>query len=150
MKFNNGNQRTILHVEDNPGDVCLIGEALRESGRNYEVVVVSDGAKALDYLFRRGEHAGAPPPDLILLDLNLPKKNGCEVLAEIKKDNALKRIPVVVFTSSAAPLDVGEAYRLHANCYITKPVDLEEIFRVVRMVEAFWLEAAKLPLARRD
>ncbi|HYY24855.1 MAG TPA: response regulator [Candidatus Udaeobacter sp.] len=150
MSMLNGHVRRILHVEDNPGDVCLIGEALGESGRGYEIVVAPDGADALDYLYGRGNYAGAPRPDLILLDLNLPKKTGREVLAELKKDAALKHIPVVVFTSSSAPLDISEAYGLHANCYVTKPADLDEVFRVVGMIEAFWLGAVKLPTSSRE
>lgn len=150
MSSVNGHIRRILHVEDNPGDVCLIGEVLRESGRCYEIAVTLDGAEALDYLYGRGKYVGAPRPDLILLDLNLPKKGGREVLAEIKNDATLKHVPVIVFTSSSAPLDISQAYGLHANCYVTKPADLGELFRVIALIEAFWLDAVTLPASRRD
>jgi chemotaxis family two-component system response regulator Rcp1 len=150
MSILNGHIRRILHVEDNPGDVCLIGEALKESGRADEVTVTSNGEEALDYLYGRGKYFGAPRPDLILLDLNIPKKGGPEVLAEIKNDAALKHIPVVVLTSSSAPLDISQAYGSHANCYVTKPTDLGELFRVVGLIEAFWLDAVKLPAGKRD
>jgi CheY-like chemotaxis protein len=135
----------ILHVEDNIGDVRLIAEALKEGGRPHEIAVATDGVEALDYLFKRGLHGQAPTPDVILLDLNLPKRGGLEVLAEVKADPELQNIPVVVFTSSSAPLDINRAYRSHASCYITKPADLGELFRVVSVIEKFWLAAAKLP-----
>lgn len=141
---NNGAARILL-VEDNPGDVRLTIEALKEGKILNEVSVVEDGVEALDYLHRNGKYADAHRPDLILLDLNLPKKDGREVLEEIKQDAGLKKIPVVVLTTSAAERDILRAYNLHANCYITKPVDLEQFIRVVQLIEDFWLTIVKLP-----
>jgi chemotaxis family two-component system response regulator Rcp1 len=129
----------ILLVEDNPGDADLIQEILMESANRKEITVAVDGFEALRNL-REG-----PNPDLILLDLNLPKKSGREVLEEIKSTEALQRIPVVVLTSSEAEDDLSDAYRLHANCYLAKPVDLEEFMNVVRAIEQFWLGFVKLP-----
>jgi CheY-like chemotaxis protein len=134
----------VLHIEDNAGDVRLIAEALQESGIDVEVHVVSDGSEAMEYLHRHGQFAGAPRPDLVLLDLNLPRKGGREVLAEIKGDPALKTIPVIVLTTSTAPLDIAEAYGLHANCYVTKPVDLQALFETIGAIGKFWLQLAKL------
>ncbi len=134
----------ILHVEDNIGDVRLIAEALRETGRDHEIAVAFDGVEALDYLFRRGRYADAWRPELILLDLNLPKKGGIEVLAEINADKELRQIPVVVLTSSSAPQDINRAYALNANRYITKPADLSELFSVVGELEKYWTDGAKL------
>lgn len=139
----------VLHVEDNIGDVRLIAEALRETGRDHEIAVAFDGVEALDYLHRRGRYAGAWRPELILLDLNLPKKSGLEVLAEINADRDLRQIPVVVLTSSSAPQDISRAYALNANCYITKPADLNELFDVVGELEKHWANGDKLP-ARLD
>jgi CheY-like chemotaxis protein len=133
-------------VEDNPGDVRLTREALREGKILNELSVVEDGVEALAFLRREGRYAEAVKPDLILLDLNLPKKDGREVLQEIKGDGALKKIPVVVLTTSAAERDILKAYDLHANCYITKPVDLEQFIRVVQLIEDFWLTIVKLPV----
>ncbi len=135
----------ILLVEDNPGDVDLTIEALREAKVHNELHVVSDGVEAIAYLRRQGAHAGARLPDLILLDLNLPKKDGREVLAEIKSDPDLKHIPVVVLTSSDSERDVLQSYRVHANCYLKKPTDLERFLEVVRSIEDFWLVVVKLP-----
>jgi CheY-like chemotaxis protein len=135
----------ILLVEDNPGDVRLTMEALKEGKILNEVSVVGDGVEALAFLRREGRYAGAERPDLILLDLNLPKKDGREVLEEIKGDVDLKKIPVVVLTTSAAERDVLNAYDLHANCYITKPVDLGQFIKVVQLIEDFWLTIVKLP-----
>ena len=135
----------ILLVEDNPGDVRLTQEVLKEGRIHNTLNVVGDGVEALDFLHRRGVHADAKPQDLILLDLNLPKMNGREVLAEIKKDATLKQIPVVVLTTSSAEQDVLSAYDLHANCYITKPVDLDQFVRVVQSIEDFWLSIVRLP-----
>jgi CheY-like chemotaxis protein len=137
----------VLHVEDNDGDVRLIAEALRESGIGVDVFVVPDGSQAMEFLRREAQFSGAQRPDLILLDLNLPKKGGREVLAEIKRDPALKTIPVVVLSTSSAPLEIAEAYELHANCYVTKPVDLHELFVTIGAIGKFWLRLAKLPLA---
>ena len=135
----------ILLVEDNPGDVRLTLEALKEGKVRNNMSVVSDGMEALAFLRRQGKYSEAPRPDLILLDLNLPKKDGREVLGEIKLDEALKRIPVVVLTTSKAEEDILRSYDLHANCYITKPVDLERFFTVVKSIEDFWLTVVKLP-----
>jgi CheY-like chemotaxis protein len=135
----------ILLVEDNPGDVRLTREVLKEGRIHNTLNVVSDGVEALRFLRREGEHANAAPQDLILLDLNLPKLDGREVLAVIKADPALQRIPVVVLTTSAAEIDIVGAYDLHANCYITKPVDLDQFVNVVRSIEDFWLAIVRLP-----
>jgi chemotaxis family two-component system response regulator Rcp1 len=135
----------VLHIEDNAGDVRLIAEALQESGLTVAVDVVSNGCQAMEYLHREGPYSRAARPDLVLLDLNLPIKAGREVLAEIKGDPALKTIPVVVLTTSTAPLDIHEAYELHANCYVTKPVDLQGLFEAIGSIGRFWLQLAKLP-----
>ncbi len=135
----------ILLIEDNPGDVRLTLEALHEGKVKNNLVVAPDGEAALAILRREGAHAEAPRPDLILLDLNLPKKDGREVLAEIKADEKLHCIPVVVLTTSKSEEDVLRSYQLNANCYITKPVDLEQFIRVVRAIEDFWLTMVVLP-----
>ena len=135
----------ILLVEDNPGDARLTLEAFKEGKVLNNLVVMKDGVDALDYLRRRGPYASAKTPDLILLDLNLPRKSGREVLTEIKADAHLKTIPVVVLTTSADDQDVARAYSQHANCYITKPVDLEQFLRVVQSIEDFWLTLVRLP-----
>jgi two-component system, chemotaxis family, response regulator Rcp1 len=135
----------ILLVEDNPGDVRLTREALREGKIHNNLAVVEDGVEALRYLRGEGPHAGAPRPDVILLDLNLPRKDGREVLEEVKADPELRTIPVVVLTSSDAERDVVRAYDLHANCYVTKPVDLEQFINVVKSIESFWFSIVKLP-----
>ncbi len=135
----------ILLVEDNPGDVRLMMEALKEGKVLNNLSVAEDGAEALAFLRREGEYAQATRPDLILLDLNLPKKDGRGVLAEIKQDPNLKRIPVVVLTTSKAEQDILKSYELHANCYITKPVDLDQFITVVKSIENFWLTVVKLP-----
>jgi CheY-like chemotaxis protein len=135
----------ILMVEDNPGDVRLTREALKESRVLSNLSVVDDGVEALAFLRREGKYAAAPRPDLIFLDLNLPRKGGLEVLAEIKKDDRLRRIPVVILTTSTAPDDIGRAYDLYANCYVTKPADLDEFLQVVKSVQSFCLTVVKLP-----
>lgn len=135
----------ILLVEDNPGDVRLTQESLKESKVRNTLHVVRDGVEALAFLRGRGEYADAPRPDLVLLDLNLPKKDGREVLAEIKEDPDLKRIPVVVLTISKAEEDILRSYNLHANCYITKPIDLEQFLGVVKAIDEFWFTIVKLP-----
>ncbi len=135
----------ILMVEDNPGDVRLTKEALKDAKVSNTLYVVEDGVAALDFLYRRGEYSDAPRPDLILLDLNLPKKNGREVLGEIKQDEQLKMIPVVILTTSQAEEDVVRAYRLHANCYIVKPVDFVQFTKIVWTIEDFWLSIVTLP-----
>lgn len=137
----------ILLVEDSPGDVRLTQEALRDAKIANNLHVASDGDLALDFLHKRGQHAGAPTPDLILLDLNLPRKDGREVLAEIKADPGLKRIPVVVLTTSGAERDIVESYELHANCFVTKPVDFSQFMTVVRSIQDFWFTVVKLPEA---
>lgn len=137
----------ILIVEDNPGDVRLIQEAFQETQLAHEVAVARDGLEALEFLFRRGSFSGQLQPHLILLDLNLPKKGGREVLAEVKSDANLLHVPVVVFSSSAALPDVSGAYKLHANCYVTKPADLDEMFSVIGSITKFWLGTATLPHA---
>jgi CheY-like chemotaxis protein len=136
----------ILLVEDNPGDVRLTIEALKEAKVINHLTVVKDGMEALAYLRRQGSYTAAPRPHLIVLDLNLPKKDGREVLADIKADDRLKRIPVVVLTTSQDEQDVLKSYNLHANCYITKPVDLDQFVRVVRSIEDFWLGIVVLPV----
>ena len=135
----------ILLVEDNPGDVELTREALDETKLRTNLSVVHDGVEALAFLRREGAHADAPRPDLILLDLNLPRKDGRGVLAEIKQDPALTTIPVVVLTSSEAEQDIARAYELHANCYVTKPVDLDQFVKIVQSIEQFWFTVVKLP-----
>jgi len=134
----------VLLVEDNPGDVRLTMEAFKEGKIRNHLSVVSDGVEALAFLRRKGLYANAPRPDIILLDLNLPKKDGREVLAEIKADEDLKRVPVVVLTTSDADKDVLRIYDLHANCYITKPVDFEQFVTVVKTIEDFWFNVVKL------
>ena len=135
----------ILLVEDNPGDVRLTEEALKEGKILNSLNVVADGVEAMAFLRREGKYSDAPRPELILLDLNLPKKDGREVLAEIKKDQELKSIPVVILTSSAAEQDIVKSYNLHANCYVTKPVDLDQFIHVVKSIEQFWLTVVQLP-----
>jgi len=135
----------ILLVEDNPGDVRLAKEALKESKMLNMIYVVEDGMEAIAFLRKQGKYADKPRPDLILLDLNLPKKDGREVLADIKSDKDLRRIPVVILTVSSAEEDVLKSYSLHANCYITKPIDLDQFIKVVKAVENFWLTIVKLP-----
>jgi CheY-like chemotaxis protein len=136
----------ILLVEDSPSDADLAVETLGESKVLNNLHVVEDGVEALAFLRREGAHANAPRPDVILLDLNLPKKSGLEVLTEIKSDPKLMRIPVVILTTSAAEEDILKSYSLHANCYITKPVDFEQFTKVVRLIEDFWLAVVKLPV----
>jgi chemotaxis family two-component system response regulator Rcp1 len=140
----------ILLVEDNPGDVRLTIEALRENKVHNRLHVVADGEAAMAFLRRAAPYADAPHPDLILLDLNLPKKNGIEVLAEIKSDPDLKRIPVVIMTTSSSEQDILKTYNLHANCYIVKPIDLEQFISVVKSIEGFWVTIVKLPSNPND
>lgn len=141
-----GHPIDILMVEDNPGDIRLTLEALKENKMNNALHVVKDGVQAMAFLRREGEYTAAPRPDLVLLDLNLPKKDGREVLAEIKADPALMRIPVVILTTSQAEEDILRSYNLHANCFVTKPVDLDQFIRVVQSIEHFWLTIVKLPV----
>jgi len=135
----------ILLVEDNPGDARLMKEALAEAKIRNRLQVVADGVGALAYLRRQEPFAGAVRPDLILLDLNLPGKDGREVLAEIKGDKDLRRIPVVILTTSRGEADIARAYDLHANAYVTKPLDIEQFITVVQSIEDFWLTTVKLP-----
>ena len=135
----------ILLVEDNPGDVDLAREALQNGKVRNTLHVVGDGELAMDFLRRQGPYAGVPRPDLILLDLNMPKKDGREVLAEVKADPDLKRIPVVILTTSRAEEDILKTYNLHANCFITKPIDLHQFIKVVQAIENFWFTIVKLP-----
>ena len=137
----------ILLVEDNPDDAALTVETLQEGKLLNQITVVEDGAEAMDYLNRKGPYVDEQRPDLILLDLQLPKKSGREVLAEIKQDDELRRIPVVILTTSSAEKDIFESYDLHANCYVTKPIDLNEFINAIRQIENFWLSLVKLPAA---
>jgi chemotaxis family two-component system response regulator Rcp1 len=135
----------ILLVEDNLGDARLTQEALKEGKIRNNLHHVKDGVEALAFLRREGGYNNAPTPDIVLLDLNLPKKDGRQVLADMKADDALKTIPVVVLTTSEAEQDILRSYALHANCYVTKPVDLEKFISIVRAIEDFWLAVVKLP-----
>lgn len=135
----------LLLVEDNPGDVDLTKVALKKCMIANHVAVARDGEEAMAILHRQGEHVGAARPDLVFLDLNMPKKNGMEVLQEIKQDPSLRRIPVVVMTSSKAEEDILRSYDLHANCFVTKPVDLDQFRTVVKSIEDFWFSLVRLP-----
>lgn len=135
----------ILLIEDNPGDVLLVREALRDHKIANAMRDISDGETALAYLRGEGEHVGRPLPDLVLLDLNLPRMDGREVLAAIKADARIQHIPVVIMTSSSAEADIVRSYRLQASCYITKPLDLDQFLEVVRSVEFFWISVVRLP-----
>jgi two-component system, chemotaxis family, response regulator Rcp1 len=135
----------VLLVEDSPGDVRLTKEALKDAKVHINLRVVRDGIDAMAFLMREGEYATAPRPDLILLDLNLPRKDGREVLREVKENLELKSIPVVILTTSASEADILRSYLLHANCYITKPVNLDGFLTVVKSIDSFWLSIVKLP-----
>jgi len=135
----------ILLVEDNPGDARLAEEAIREAQLPNNLNWVTDGVEAMTFLRKEGKHGQAPRPDLILLDLNLPRKDGREFLAEVKKDEQLKRIPVIVLTTSEADEDISRSYRLKANCYITKPPQLHQFVNVIKGIEEFWFKVARLP-----
>jgi len=135
----------VLLVEDSPGDVRLTREAFKDAKVLINLNVAADGVEAMAFLNREGNNANAPRPDLILLDLNLPKKDGREVLAELKGSPALKSIPVIILTTSASEADIHGSYQHHANCYITKPVDLDGFLKVVRSIDSFWLKVVKLP-----
>ncbi len=139
----------ILLVEDNPGDVRLTREAMKEAKIQNNLNVVEDGVEAMSFLRQERKYKDSPRPDLILLDLNLPRKNGREVLAEIKEDADLRFIPVVILTTSSAEEDIVRSYNHHANCYITKPVDLEQFINVVKSIQDFWLNIVKLPSEMR-
>lgn len=140
----------ILLAEDNPADVRFTQEAFKEAKVINSLHVVPDGVEAMDFLYRRGKYSEAERPDVILLDLNMPRKNGYEVLAEIKADPDLKRIPVVILTTSEAESDVLKTYNLHANCYITKPVGLDQFIEVVQTIESFWFTVVVLPPENED
>jgi len=140
-----GSPIEILLVEDSPSDTDLTVEALQKGKVLNHLTVVDDGVKAMDFLRRRGSYAAAPRPDLILLDLNLPRKDGREVLADIKADVKLRMIPIVVLTTSRAEQDILKVYQLNGNCYITKPVDFRQFMEVVKAIESFWLTIVKLP-----
>jgi chemotaxis family two-component system response regulator Rcp1 len=135
----------ILVVEDNAGDARLIREVLNDNKIFSSLFMVNDGVEAMDFLHNRGKYKKAPKPDLIILDLNLPRKDGREVLAEIKTDEVLKHIPIVIMTISQAEEDILKSYNLHANCYITKPIDLNQFVKVVKSIEDFWFSIVKLP-----
>ena len=135
----------ILLIEDNPGDARLTQEALKDGKVKNNLHIVYDGVEAADFLFKRNKYKDAPRPELIILDLNLPKKNGHELLAEIKADETLKRIPVVILTTSKAEEDILNSYNLHANCFLTKPIDLIDFFEMIKSIEGFWLTLVKLP-----
>ncbi|MEL7220491.1 MAG: response regulator [Bacteroidota bacterium] len=135
----------VLLIEDNPGDVRLTQEAFRESGDQIDLQVVMDGVEAVSYLMREGKYADSPIPDLILLDLNLPKWGGRQVLDKVKNDSNLKRIPIVVLTTSNAAADVLACYDLHANCFINKPVDFDNFFLIIQRIQDFWLKTVTLP-----
>jgi two-component system, chemotaxis family, response regulator Rcp1 len=135
----------VLLIEDSPGDVLLTREALKDAKMHINLHIAYDGVEAMAFLARLGEHADAPRPDLILLDLNLPKKDGREVLEEIKQSPTLKSIPVVILTTSESDADIQRSYHSHANCYIAKPVDLDGFLKVVKSIDSFWLSVVKLP-----
>jgi chemotaxis family two-component system response regulator Rcp1 len=149
MSESTGTHRTVpievLLVEDSPGDVRLTREALKDAKVHISLHVAADGIEAMAFLERAGTHVHAPRPDLILLDLNLPRKDGREVLKEIKESPNLKSIPVVILTTSSSEADVLQSYNLHANCYISKPVDLDGFLKVVHSIDNFWLSVVKLP-----
>ncbi|GHD14338.1 response regulator [Halioglobus japonicus] len=139
---------SILLIEDNPGDIELTREALLETGRlTNQLDVITDGETALDYLLQREPHSSTNLPDLILLDLNLPKVSGREILAQVKADENLRCIPIIVLSSSEASRDIQETYQLHANCFITKPVQLQDFLNVIQMIETFWINIVALPRA---
>lgn len=135
----------ILLVEDSPGDIRLTMEALKESRIINNLHIVNDGVEAINFLMKTGEYAKAQTPDLILLDLNLPKINGFEVLKKIKEDETLKVIPVVVLTTSQSERDILQSYQLHVNCFVSKPIEFDEFFNVIRTIEDFWFTIVKLP-----
>lgn len=141
---NNKDKPRILLVEDNPGDIRLTQEALKESSMDIHLDIVSDGEQAVDFLYKRNKYADAVRPNIILLDLNLPKKNGIEVLKDIKAQDGLNKIPVIVLTTSDADHDIAKAYALHANCYILKPVDFDDFAKVIKLVEQFWFNTVQL------
>lgn len=140
-----GRPAEILLVEDSPGDVRLTQEAFKEGKLSNNLHVACDGVEAIAFLCQKGKYASAPRPDLVLLDLNLPKKSGLDVLAEIKSDEKLKTIPVVILTISKSEEDILKSYDKHANCFITKPIDIDQFLKVIKSIENFWLTIVKLP-----
>ncbi|MFA6924621.1 MAG: response regulator [Bacteroidales bacterium] len=145
MQNTNSKSIDILIVEDNSGDARLIREVLKEGKIMNSLHIVKDGVEAMEFLYKKGKYENTPNPDLIILDLNLPRKDGREVLAEIKENNELKKIPIVIMTTSQAEEDILRSYNLHANCYITKPLDLNQFIKVVKSIEDFWFSVVKLP-----
>ncbi|HCK20993.1 MAG TPA: response regulator [Bacteroidetes bacterium] len=145
MIADNAEIMNVLLVEDNPGDIRLTQEAFKEGTVPKELHVVKDGVEALEFLRKQGKFALSPTPDIILLDLNLPRKDGREVLAEVKTDEVLRFIPVIVLTTSDSEQDITKAYSLYANCFITKPVDLDQFIFIIRQIEIFWFQVIKLP-----
>jgi len=143
-------KRRILFVEDNPGDVRLVQEAFKDSKIENEINVVHDGVQAMDYLWKKGAYAAAFRPDLILLDLNLPKKDGREILMEIKQNEEFKSIPVVILSSSNATADIRSTYDNYANCYIQKPINYDDYMEVIGRIEEFWFTIVKMPLKDRE
>lgn len=141
---------TILIVDDNPVDVRLTIEALKQKNKHNEIIVLSDGEEALNFLNKKGQYKNAPVPDVILLDLKMPKVNGQEVLLNIKNDPNLSSIPVIVLSSSDAPSDISESYLNRANCYITKPFDVDEFFKTIQAIESLWFDRAKLPVTENN
>jgi chemotaxis family two-component system response regulator Rcp1 len=135
----------ILLIEDNPGDVLLTREAFKECSQEHNIVSVKDGVEGFKYLKREGSYKDSIPPDLILLDLNLPRKDGRELLKEIKEDEDLKMIPVIILSTSKNEMDIEKCYELNVNCYITKPVELDNFIEVIKSVETYWIQTAKLP-----
>lgn len=135
----------ILVVEDNPGDARLTREVLNDNGAFSSLYIVNDGVEAMEFLRNKGKFKDSPKPDLIIMDLNLPRKDGREVLAEIKVDENLKHIPIVIMTISQAEEDILKSYKLHANCFITKPIDLNQFIKVIKSIEEFWFSIVKLP-----
>jgi len=136
---------TILLIEDNPGDVRLTQEAFKEGSKDVNLDVVMDGVEAINYLYKKGQYSDKKSPDLILLDLNLPKMDGREVLERVKSDDNLRRIPIIVLTTSDADQDILKSYNLHVNCYLNKPVDFDKFFDIIQKIEDFWLTTAILP-----
>lgn len=145
MIADNAEIMNVLLVEDNPGDIRLTQEAFKEGTVPKELHVVKDGVEALEFLRKQGKFALSPTPDIILLDLNLPRKDGREVLAEVKTDEVLRFIPVILLTTSDSEQDITKAYSLYANCFITKPVDLDQFIFIIRQIEIFWFQVIKLP-----
>jgi len=147
MKTRKDNIGNILLVEDNPGDIRLTQEALKESTIKSNLNVVKDGVEAIEFLKKKGKYSNAITPDIILLDLNLPRKDGREVLADIKSDDTLKMIPVIILTTSDADQDILKSYKLNANCFITKPVDLDQFIYIIQQIQIFWFSVVKLASA---